>query len=85
MKNINLNSDIGEGFGVYDIGNDTEMLKIVNSANIACGFHAGDPNVMDRVVKQSIKNGVSIGAHPGLVLKIVLLKLSVNASSKVLP
>ena len=65
MKNINLNSDIGEGFGVYDIGNDTEMLKIVNSANIACGFHAGDPNVMDRVVKQSIKNGVSIGAHPG--------------------
>ena len=65
MKNINLNSDIGEGFGVYDIGNDAEMLKIVNSANIACGFHAGDPNVMDRVVKQSIKNGVSIGAHPG--------------------
>ena len=51
MKNINLNSDIGEGFGVYDIGNDAEMLKIVNSANIACGFHAGDLNVMDRVVK----------------------------------
>ena len=65
MKNINLNSDIGEGFGVYDIGNDNEMLKIVNSANIACGFHAGDPNVMDRVVKESIRNGVSIGAHPG--------------------
>ena len=65
MKSINLNSDIGEGFGVYDIGNDNEMLKIVNSANIACGFHAGDPNVMDRVVKESIRNGVSIGAHPG--------------------
>ena len=64
MKNINLNSDIGEGFGVYDIGNDTEMLKIVNSANIACGFHAGDPNWMNQTVKLAEKNNVGIGAHP---------------------
>lgn len=65
MKKINLNSDIGEGFGAYNIGNDEAMLELVKSANIACGFHAGDPNVMDRVIRASIANGVSIGAHPG--------------------
>jgi UPF0271 protein len=65
MKYINLNSDIGEGFGIYDIGNDDAMLNLVSSANIACGFHAGDPNVMDRVIKTALKKGVSIGAHPG--------------------
>ena len=64
MKNINLNSDIGEGFGVYDIGNDTEMLKIVNSANIACGYHAGDEQTMEKTIEISKKNNVSIGAHP---------------------
>ncbi|MBH67972.1 MAG: hypothetical protein CMM58_06435 [Rhodospirillaceae bacterium] len=65
MKKINLNSDIGEGFGAYNIGNDDAMLDIVQSANIACGFHAGDPNVMDRVVRMAAEKGVSIGAHPG--------------------
>ena len=65
MKTINLNSDVGEGFGVYDIGNDGDMLASVSSANIACGFHAGDPNVMSRVIKTAKKHHVSIGAHPG--------------------
>jgi UPF0271 protein len=65
MKTINLNSDVGEGFGVYDIGNDEQMLANVSSANIACGFHAGDPNVMNRVIKTAKKYNVSIGAHPG--------------------
>ena len=65
MKTINLNSDVGEGFGVYDIGNDGDMLASVSSANIACGFHAGDPNVMSRVIKTAKKHNVSIGAHPG--------------------
>ena len=64
-RKVNLNSDMGEGFGAYDIGNDTALLDIINSANVACGFHAGDPNVMDRVCKQAKAKGVSIGAHPG--------------------
>ena len=64
-RKVNLNSDMGEGFGAYDIGNDTPLLDIINSANVACGFHAGDPNVMDRVCKQAKAKGVSIGAHPG--------------------
>jgi UPF0271 protein len=62
---VNLNADMGEGFGAYDIGNDDALLKIIGSANIACGFHAGDPNVMHRVVTLARENGVSIGAHPG--------------------
>lgn len=64
-RKVNLNADMGEGFGDYDIGNDTEMLKVIGSANVACGFHGGDWNVMDRVCRQARENGVSIGAHPG--------------------
>src|SRR3546814_4936224 len=56
---------MGEGFGAYDIGNDTALLDIVTSANVACGVHAGDPNVMDRVCKRARAKGVSISAHPG--------------------
>lgn len=62
---INLNADIGEGFGAYDIGDDMAMLDIVRSASIACGFHAGDPGVMHRVAMRAKERGVSIGAHPG--------------------
>jgi UPF0271 protein len=62
---INLNADMAEGFGAYDIGNDDEILKIIRSANVACGMHAGDPRVMHRVVKRAAEEGVSIGAHPG--------------------
>lgn len=62
---VNLNADMGEGFGAYDIGNDTEILRIIKSASIACGFHAGDPCTMRQVVSQAQEQGVSIGAHPG--------------------
>ena len=62
---VNINADMAEGFGAYDIGNDDEILKIIRSANIACGMHAGDPGVMHRVVKRAAAEGVSIGAHPG--------------------
>ena len=62
---VNLNADMGEGFGAYDIGNDDGILKIIRSANIACGFHAGDPLTMRRVVESAKAQGVSIGAHPG--------------------
>ena len=63
---VDLNSDLGESFGNYKLGMDEEVLKFVTSANIACGFHAGDPMVMHRTVKLALKNGVAIGAHPGL-------------------
>jgi UPF0271 protein len=61
---VNLNADLGEGFGAYDIGDDAAMLDIVASANIACGFHAGDPVVMTRTVRSALARGVSLGAHP---------------------
>ena len=62
---VNINSDLGESFGPWKMGNDPEVLKIVRSANVACGFHAGDPSVMASTVKLCVDNGVSIGAHPG--------------------
>src|SRR5437773_8597654 len=62
---INLNADMGEGFGAYTIGNDDAILKIIRSASIACGFHAGDPITMRRLVQRAKQEGVSIGAHPG--------------------
>ena len=64
-RKVNLNADMGEGFGAYDIGNDEALLSIIGSANVACGFHAGDPNVMHRLVTRAKETGVSIGAHPG--------------------
>src|SRR6476659_2915797 len=63
---VDLNCDVGESFGAYQIGNDAEVLKYVTSASIACGFHAGDPATMRRTVKLAAERGVAIGAHPGL-------------------
>ncbi|MBS1228438.1 MAG: LamB/YcsF family protein [Proteobacteria bacterium] len=62
---LNLNSDLGESFGAWTMGGDQAMLSIVNSANVACGFHAGDPLVMMGTVALAKANGVSLGAHPG--------------------
>ena len=62
---INLNADIAEGWGAYDIGNDAALMKIIKSASVACGFHAGDPNTMHRLCMLAKREGVSIGAHPG--------------------
>lgn len=64
-KIINLNADVAEGWGAYDIGDDAALMKIVRSANVACGFHAGDANTMHRLVMLAGEAGVSIGAHPG--------------------
>lgn len=66
MGIIDLNSDLGESFGAFKIGNDQEILKYISSANIACGYHAGDHNVMFETVRLAKKYGVQIGAHPGL-------------------
>ncbi|SMP53605.1 LamB/YcsF family protein [Anoxynatronum buryatiense] len=65
MKQVDLNSDIGESFGAYKLGMDEEVLKHVSSANIACGWHAGDPMVMAETVKAAVTLGVGMGAHPG--------------------
>ncbi len=65
MKKIDLNCDMGESFGTYTLGMDGEVIKHVTSANIACGFHAGDPRVMHETVKLAKENGVGVGAHPG--------------------
>lgn len=66
MVHVDLNCDIGESFGRYSLANQKEILEHVTSANIACGFHAGDPSVMRETVKIAIENNVKIGAHPGL-------------------
>ncbi|MCK8827351.1 LamB/YcsF family protein [Natroniella acetigena] len=66
MCRVDLNSDIGESFGNYKLGLDEEVAKYITSANIACGWHAGDPVVMEQTVKIAKENGVQIGAHPGL-------------------
>lgn len=63
---IDLNCDMGESFGVYRLGaDDDQMLELVTSVNLACGFHAGDPQTLDRTVALAAKHGVAVGAHPG--------------------
>lgn len=66
-QTIDLNSDMGEGFGPWQIGDgvDVEIMPLISSANIATGFHAGDPNIMQQMVVLAAKHGVGIGAHPG--------------------
>lgn len=62
---VDLNADMGESFGAWAMGNDAALLDIVTSANVACGFHAGDPDVMARTMRMAVEKGVGIGAHPG--------------------
>lgn len=65
MKELDLNCDMGESFGAYSMGQDEEILQYVTSANVACGFHAGDPTTMRKTVKLALQHGVQVGAHPG--------------------
>jgi len=65
MRCIDLNADLGEGFGRYQVADDAALLDVVSSANLACGFHAGDPVVMRRTVEDALRRRVTIGAHPG--------------------
>jgi len=69
MTSIDLNSDLGESYGPWQMGDDKSMLGIVSSANIACGGHASDPNTMLETVRLANKNNVVIGAHPGFIDK----------------
>jgi UPF0271 protein len=66
LNRIDLNSDVGESFGNYTLGLDAEVIPHISSANIACGYHAGDPAVMRKTVALAKANGVALGAHPGL-------------------
>ncbi|MCB1335729.1 MAG: LamB/YcsF family protein [Roseivivax sp.] len=65
MASIDLNADMGESFGPWRMGRDTELLSVVTSANIACGMHAGDPDVMAQTMATAAARGVGLGAHPG--------------------
>ncbi|MBE1188171.1 5-oxoprolinase subunit PxpA, partial [Escherichia coli] len=65
MNNLLLNCDIGESFGAWRMGLDAEVMPLIDCANIACGFHAGDPGTMRRTVALAVEHGVRIGAHPG--------------------
>lgn len=64
-QSIDLNADMGEGFGAWRMGDDAALMSIISSANIACGFHAGDPTVMATTMDLALRHGVALGAHPG--------------------
>jgi UPF0271 protein len=64
-QSIDINCDLGEGFGAYSIGQDAALMPLITSANIACGFHAGDPATMEAAVRLAKRHGVAVGAHPG--------------------
>lgn len=61
---VDLVADLGEGFGAYTMGDDEALLELLTSANVACGFHAGDPRIMDTTVRHCVEKGVAVGAHP---------------------
>lgn len=65
MRSVDLNSDLGEGFGAWQMGDDDAILEVVTSANVACGMHAGDPHIMSRIFERAKELKVSVGAHPG--------------------
>src|SRR5437763_16905441 len=65
-KSIDLNCDMGESYGRWTLGADEEIMPRITSANVACGFHGGDPHVMRKTVALALRHGVAIGSHPGL-------------------
>lgn len=65
MKKVDLNSDLGESFGRYTLGMDDRIIPLISSANVACGFHASDPVVMDKTIRSAKAAGIQVGAHPG--------------------
>jgi len=66
MKKIDLNCDMGESYGAWKMGDDAAIMPLITSANVACGFHGGDPATIRRTVRLAVDNGVAIGAHPSL-------------------
>jgi len=66
MNKLTINCDMGEAFGIYHLGDDEDVMPFVTHANVACGFHASDPNVMWRTVRAAKRHGIKVGSHPGL-------------------
>jgi len=77
---IDMNSDVGESFGVYKLGLDEEVIPHITSANIACGFHGGDPTVMRKTISLAKQHGVEVGAHPGFPDLIGFGRRNIDAS-----
>lgn len=82
MIKVDLNCDLGESYGVYTIGNDQNVIPLISSANVACGFHAGDAMVMDKTIALCKENGVSVGAHPGYPDLIGFGRRNISVSPK---
>ena len=61
-----INCDMGESYGIYTLGNDEDIMSHITAANVACGFHAGDPTVMSATIEAAQRHGVAVGAHPSL-------------------
>ena len=83
-KRVDLNSDMGEGFGAWRIGDgvDDQIMPLISSANIATGFHAGDPSIMRNMVRLAKEHGVSVGAHPGFRDLVGFGRRHINASAE---
>ena len=79
---IDLNGDVGESFGAYEIGHDAALIPILTSANIACGFHAGDPGVMRATVALARQHGTAVGAHPGFPDLVGFGRREMNATPR---
>lgn len=79
---MDLNCDLGESFGSYKIGMDEEVIPLITSANVACGYHASDPVVMQKTVEMAAKNGIGIGAHPGFPDLMGFGRRNMNISTK---
>jgi UPF0271 protein len=77
---VDLNSDLGESFGAYTLGDDSTILRLITSANVACGMHAGDPRVMDETVRACRELGVSVGAHPGFPDRVGFGRRTIDAT-----
>ncbi|MDP4146294.1 MAG: 5-oxoprolinase subunit PxpA [Bacillota bacterium] len=82
MLSIDLNCDMGESFGIYKVGDDEKVLDYISSANIACGFHAGDPSVMNKTVSLALSKGVAVGAHIGFMDLVGFGRRNMNISPK---
>ncbi|HJG80305.1 MAG TPA: 5-oxoprolinase subunit PxpA, partial [Brevibacterium senegalense] len=81
-SHVDLVADLGEGFGSWSMGDDAALLEVVSSANIACGFHAGDPRIMDRTVADCVARGVNIGAHPSFPDLVGFGRRTVDATAE---
>src|SRR5919204_2744285 len=79
---IDINSDMGESFGAYTIGHDRGLMKSITSANVAAGFHAGDPSVLRDTIRLAKQNGVAVGAHPGFPDLVGFGRRELNVTAK---